>query len=70
MTLEEFIAAIEDHIPALDAINHGEWNEYTGSLLLTEDQWGAIKSARDELRTTMEKAKPLFADLVAREAAE
>jgi len=56
MTLEDFLTIIESNVPALDAIDNGEWNENTGSLLLSEDQWGAILRARDNLRAAVQQA--------------
>ena len=45
--------AISDNLPGLSAIDDGTWHEYTGDLVLKEDQWNAIVAATRELRVAL-----------------
>lgn len=51
--IERLRDAISDALPALDGVHEGKWHEYTGDLVLTEDQWGAIAAVAKELRATL-----------------
>ena len=48
--IELLQAAISDNLPGLSAIDDGTWHEYTGDLVLKEDQWNAICAATRGLR--------------------
>jgi hypothetical protein len=51
--VERVVEALQDNISALDHIDDGDWHEYTGDLVLSEEQWSAIRSARNELREAL-----------------
>ncbi len=51
--IERLRAAISDNLPGLSLIDDGEWKEYSGDLLLKEDQWNAICSATRNLRIAL-----------------
>lgn len=54
-SLEEVVDALADNLPALDYINEGQWDEYSGSLTLTEDQWIVIRDAKNKLRNILSR---------------
>ena len=56
-TKEEVLAVIEDILPSLLGVTEGQWNEYTGSMILSEDQWGRINDAAKELEDLLGKFK-------------
>lgn len=41
--LHEKLDRIKDALPPVDLLDTGEWNEYTGNLLLSEDAWAQLK---------------------------
>lgn len=51
--IERLRAAISDNLPGLSAIDDGTWHEYTGDLVLKEEQWNAIVAATRELRVAL-----------------
>lgn len=51
--IERLRAAISDNLPGLSAIDDGTWHEYTGDLVLKEEQWNAIVVATRELRVAL-----------------
>ncbi len=54
-TKDELIDGIQDVLPGLNEIHKGQWHEYTGAVLLNEDQAGWIMDAVKELETLVEK---------------
>ena len=59
--IERLRAAISDNLPGLSAIDDGTWHEYTGDLVLKEEQWNAIVAATREVRVGLaggEAARP------------
>ncbi len=53
--IERLRDGISDALPALEI--QGQWNEWTGALLMTEDQWGLIMDAGIELKKILEGEK-------------
>ncbi len=51
--IEHLRDAITDVLPRLASIDDGIWREYTGDLVLKEDQWNAICAATRELRIAL-----------------
>ena len=43
IALDNLLAAAEDAANCLQALDNGKWDEYEGTLLLAEDDWGAIR---------------------------
>ncbi len=54
-TKQDLIDAIADTLPSFLSIEEGQWNEYTGTLLLSEDQWGRILESAQELQALLKK---------------
>ncbi len=52
---DRMAALLENWLPSLHAVHEGEYNEYTGKVLLTEDQWTGISEAEVAFRAILEK---------------
>lgn len=51
-------ALLSDWLPALSAVHDGEYNEHTGKMVLTEDQWTEISEAAAAFRAFLGKNIP------------
>lgn len=52
------MADAQDSLSGLDAILDGKWDEHTGSLLLSEDEWSSITIARADLYKALRVEDP------------
>ncbi len=48
-------ALLSDWLPSLKAVHDGEYNEHTGKMVLTEDQWTGISEAAAAFRAFLKQ---------------
>ncbi len=56
-TKQDLIDAIEDVLPSLLAVQYGAWDEWSGTMILREEDWGAILDSAQELQALVKKCK-------------
>lgn len=51
--LTKLIEALGDNLPSFEYIEGGNYREYTGELVLSEDAWSAIRDAKNNLKAVL-----------------